>query len=105
MKMQLLTYERLYLPNAFHCVKYCFAMVYQQPFSIRVKLFYLRISKGKRYNTFNICCNSVAFQYILITEGKKITLSTNPGLFILPTFLQCCIFELPIYSSTKTAKV
>lgn len=77
-------------------------MVYWQPFKARVKPFYVRMSEVTRYNTFNICCNSAAFQCILTTEGKKITLSTNQGLFILPVFLQCCILKLPIYSNILT---
>lgn len=77
-------------------------MVYWQPFKVRVKLFYVRIPKGTRYKTFTICCNSVAFQCILTTEGKKIILSPNQGLFILPVFLQCCILELLMYSHIKT---
>lgn len=83
-------------------LKCAVCIVYQQPFKVREKLYYTKIPKGRRYKTLNVCCNSVAFQCILAAKGKKITPSTNQGLFILPVYLQCCILELPLYSNIQT---
>lgn len=95
MKAQFWTCKRHYLWNVFLRVKYYLSVwhIYSMSTAIHVKIkkFYhafwifkyiywnskYKNSKGIRYSTSNLFWNTVTFQSILTTEGKKITLCLN----------------------------